>query len=92
MRKRNFSSGNSETLKTERAVALKRKKGCLRDISKTILTGTRCARCNGLESTQGKQGRILVVVVVMTTWLRVGVGAKEENKVSRHVPQRPIFI
>ena len=60
-------------------------------ICKTILTGTRCARCNGLESTQGKQGRILVVVVVMTTWLRVGVGAKEENKVSRHVPQRPFF-
>ncbi len=27
----------------------------------------------GQESTQGRQGRILVVVVVMTTWLRVGV-------------------
>jgi hypothetical protein len=32
MRKRNFSSGISETLKTERAVALTYEKGCLRDI------------------------------------------------------------
>jgi hypothetical protein len=32
MRKRNFSSGISEELKTERAVALTYEKGCLRDI------------------------------------------------------------
>ncbi len=27
----------------------------------------------------------------MTTWLRVGVGAMEGNKISRHMPQRPHF-
>ena len=57
---------------------------------KTILTGTRCARCNGLESTQGKQGRILVVVVVMTTWLRVEV--EDHGREQSLLPQRPHFL
>jgi hypothetical protein len=34
----------------------------------------------GLGSTQGRQGRILVVVVVMTTWLRVGVEGQRREQ------------
>ena len=62
-------------------------------VAKTILIlGTRCARCKGLESTQGRKGRILVVVVVMTTWLRVGVEGNEQEQKSLDKPQRPFFI